>query len=350
MKQGLQILVVTDSATHKAGDTIFPLIRSLFAQDDVANILIADRNLVSNHGFFNANASKKSLTFVQPNPDYSHNNHRFLDMVNIDTKKIDAVLLRIDHPITPEFLEHLKKSFSGIPILNNPDGLQIAGAKDFLYNISDEMDDLLPPVRLCSNAKQVSDFTGIVGGVVLKQLRSYGGKGVMRYRPGAETDLNSLDDVEKYLAENGHCLAMQYQDNPAQSDNRLIVLDGKFIGGFQRVAADGGWLCNLNSAGSIGGVVETLTEREQQIIDRISPMMKQMGVLLYGVDVLMNANNERVLSEINTLNVGGIARLEGITGQPLVAQVATKIVEKIQEARSLALQPRMGIDPNPSMA
>ena len=50
-------------------------------------------------------------------------------------------------------------------------------------------------------------------------------------------------------------------------------------------------------------------------------------MFLYGVDTLLNDNGERVLSEVNTLNVGGISVLEEMTGEPLTQRVVEHVMK-----------------------
>ena len=94
---------------------------------------------------------------------------------------------------------------------------------------------------------------------------------------------------------------------------------------------------------SRGGAVETkIDEREQKIIDIVDPILRKNGVFLYGIDTLINGNGERVLSEINTLNVGGIKVLEDMQGKPLTAIVA-KEVAKLHKAHCILLQNELEI-------
>ena len=57
------------------------------------------------------------------------------------------------------------------------------------------------------------------------------------------------------------------------------------------------------------------------------------GVLIYGVDTLVDDNGLRTLSEINTLSIGGFPQAEQQTGKPIIKMLIDKIFE-YADARS----------------
>ncbi|MEL7221577.1 MAG: hypothetical protein AAGJ93_09680, partial [Bacteroidota bacterium] len=50
------------------------------------------------------------------------------------------------------------------------------------------------------------------------------------------------------------------------------------------------------------------------------PRLQEAGVLIYGVDTLMGDDGKRVLSEINTLSIGGFPQAEAQSGRPIISQ------------------------------
>jgi len=68
-----------------------------------------------------------------------------------------------------------------------------------------------------------------------------------------------------------------------------------------------------------------VTKREVSIIDNIKSKLRKEGIFMYGVDTLVDDDGHRVLSEINTLSIGGWPQaqvqtglgVEGITGYKL---------------------------------
>jgi glutathione synthase len=173
--------------------------------------------------------------------------------------------------------------------------------------------------------------------MVLKVLRSCGGKGVVRFRENGPTDIRTRDEAANFIQENGACLAMEYLDNPNQSDNRLIVLDGEILGAIRRVPKPGGWLCNLSAGGSYE--IAEPDAREIEMVRRITPSLRALGIQYYGVDTLIDANGNRMLSEINTTNAGGAWRYERVTGKPVCRMIADQFVESAQKILSVGRLP-----------
>jgi glutathione synthase len=223
------------------------------------------------------------------------------------------------------FLRYIEQVWPNRFIANNPSGMIRTGTKAFLLSLRPRLRGLMPPVALCNNIDNVMSFREEHPDMVLKVLRSCGGKGVVRFRAHGETDLSTREEAEAFIRENGACLAMEYLDNPEQSDNRLIVLDGEILGAIRRVPRPGGWLCNLSAGGSYE--IAEPDAREKEMVRRIAPHLRALGVHYYGVDTLMAADGSRMLSEINTTNAGGAWRYERVTGRPVCQRIADQFVD-----------------------
>jgi glutathione synthase len=103
------------------------------------------------------------------------------------------------------------------------------------------------------------------------------------------------------------------------------VLDGEILGAIRRVPRPGGWLCNLSAGGSYE--IAEPDAREKEMVRRIAPHLRALGVHYYGVDTLMAADGSRMLSEINTTNAGGAWRYERVTGRPVCQRIADQFVD-----------------------
>ena len=60
-------------------------------------------------------------------------------------------------------------------------------------------------------------------------------------------------------------------------------------------------------------------------------MLHSFGIIKYGFDTLVNDEGKRVLSEINTMSIGGLAPLEELSGKPVVRQAAQTIWQYAKE-------------------
>ena len=345
MTQQNNIIIITDSRTHAEIEAFYPMAAHLSQQSSVASVLVADRALMDNYDFFEGhNPNVSQLVVREVDGDYNYYNGEAQDKYPLKTVGIDefdTIWTRMDHPVTDEFLAYLRDTFQnkhGKFVCHDPDGIMKTASKRFLAEIKDDMGDLMPDVKLCETARDVQAFQKAhPNGAVLKQLKSHGGKGVVRYNPNDpdNSDLNTQRDIEKFLEEAGPCLAMEFLQPEVQSDNRIIVMNGEIIGAIQRTPGKDGWQCNLSSGGKFEGT--EVSEREHDIVRHLNPYMRENGIFIYGVDALLNDNGERVLSEVNTANVGGITPLEQVSGTPYTLFVAQDFAKAAQN-RTLKVQ------------
>ena len=124
-------------------------------------------------------------------------------------------------------------------------------------------------------------------------------------------------------------LAMKYLKNVTQGDKRVVVVGGEIQGAILRLPARGSWLCNLKQGGS--AAFADVDKSERQIAEVISPILRKQGVLIFGFDTLVDDHGIRRLSEINTLNVGGLLQAQEFSGVPIIKNSANAIWKYIVE-------------------
>jgi glutathione synthase len=188
--------------------------------------------------------------------------------------------------------------------------------------------DVCPPIKLCHSVEEILEFANYHE-LVLKPLKEYGGKGILRLNKHELQDGDKkydsetyLKSIETYIQKEGF-LAMKFLKNVKQGDKRLIVVDGDIMAASLRMPADGSWLCNVAMGGT--SVKTVPDDREIQIIERINPYLKENGILMYGADTLVDDNGDRILSEINTLSIGGFPQAEMQTKRPIIKITIDKI-------------------------
>jgi len=328
-----KVLILTDSSRHIDVESLFPITRHLVSNSQIDSVYVADRADVENAPFYHSHSLNFTRFYARRVDDrYAlETTGTFYPASMIPIDDFDAVWIRLDHPVTDDFLKYVQALMPAHFIINDPDGLIKTRSKAFLLELSGVLGDAMPPLTLCNTAQEVEDFKKhYESGVVLKQLESFGGRGVVRYRDSKETDLQNRDDVANYLAENGPCIAMKYLDPQiGQSDDRIVVANGVAICALRRTPGKAGWLCNLTS----GGMAEDVTPRQDEIdiVELLDPVMRRHGIFLYGADLLLDEKGRRVLSEINTLNVGGITESEAFNGRSLSKFIADYMATIIAE-------------------
>ena len=120
---------------------------------------------------------------------------------------------------------------------------------------------------------------------------------------------------------------MKYLKNVTQGDKRILVVGGKIMAASLRLPAPNSWLCNVAQGGI--SVPSELEKEEIDIIKTISPRLEQEGIFIFGADTLVNDDGKRILSEINTLSIGGFPQAEKQTGKPIVQDTINKIIKYI---------------------
>ena len=171
--------------------------------------------------------------------------------------------------------------------------------------------------------------------IVLKPLKEYGGRGLLKIDGKTTDDGTEKHDTDQYLEslkesiEKDGYLSMKYLKNVSEGDKRILVVGGEILASSLRLPAKDSWLCNVAQGGK--SVSSEVTEREREIIQTINPTLKKKGVLIYGADTLVDDDGKRVLSEVNTLSVGGFPQAEAQTGKPVINTLISKIFEYADE-------------------
>ena len=239
-----------------------------------------------------------------------------------------SFFLRLPRPISDGYLTKLGDYFKDKCIINEPMGIVETSNKSFLPRFA----HLTVPMKVCHSVEEVKEFADDRE-IVLKPLKEYGGKGLMRIK-GDQAWMGDnlistqklLNDIESILVADGY-LAMEFLPNVSQGDKRLLVVDGEIMAASLRLPKEGSWLCNVAQGGQS---VSSIPEPEEiEMIQELQPVLKAKGIFIYGVDTLVNNEGKRVLSEINTLSIGGFPQAEKQTGLPILSRTIDKIIDHI---------------------
>lgn len=149
--------------------------------------------------------------------------------------------------------------------------------------------------------------------VIAKHERGYQGKSVRKFESREELEkfVNKIN--EKNL---GMFLWQKYL--PTKWDIRVVIVNGKAIGGMKRSAVGAEFRSNF----SLGGAVETwnLSEEERDLAEKVAEVC---GLDYGGVDIMKDENGENYILEVNRqCQFQGFEKATGIN-------VAKKIVEMI---------------------
>jgi glutathione synthase len=291
---------------------------------------VASRGNSANDAFFQ-NCDSTNLQAVEVHTDFSFDKSgkQFIENTQpVDVQDYDVIIMRLPRPISDYFLNFVTELGKDKVIINHPKGIQQTSTKAFLLNFL----EICPPIRLCHSIDEILTFA-IQFPIVLKPLKEYGGKGILRIDGDVLNDgttnfdtLSYLENMKSYIETEGF-LAMEFLKNVSQGDKRILVVNGQILASSLRLPAENSWLCNVAQGGR--SVHSKATPEEIEIINTISPKLLEAGILIFGADTLVNNDGKRILSEINTLSIGGFPQAEKQTGKPILQQTIDGIINYV---------------------
>ncbi len=236
--------------------------------------------------------------------------HVALDAPSIlDLHVIDVVLVRQDPPFNMAYITAahlLERLRPETLVLNDPRSIRDAPEKLFVA----EFPDLTPPTLITRDIGRVREFRKEHGDIILKPLYGNGGAGVFRLSSD-DSNFNALIEIflEAYAEP---MIAQKYLPAVKKGDKRIILLDGEAVGAINRVPAKGETRSNLH----VGGKAEPveMTDRDQEICDRIGPALSERGLVLVGIDIIGDW-----LTEINVTSPTGVQEVRRFGGPDISA-------------------------------
>lgn len=330
-----RFLTLTDHSGHSQHNSLYALMAKLAVHPQTQEVYVASRGNAQNEGFFGEMTSTKIHAHkIDQNFVFQEQGEQFLanqELVNF--QDFDVIMMRLPRPISDEFLHYLKQNIRAEQlIVNDPLGIIKTSTKQFLLNFP----SVCPPIQLCKTKEAVLAFAQQFP-IVLKPLREYGGKGIVKINGDQVSDGNKtleltdyLNSIEKELQTDGY-LAMQFLKNVSQGDKRILVVNGEILASSLRLPAPDSWLCNVAQGGK--SVASTVSPEEEDIIATITPSLLKEGIVVFGADTLVGDDGKRILSEINTLSIGGFPQAEVQTGKPIVQQAINNIIAYLNNQR-----------------
>jgi len=321
MKKAKKLLILTDHAKHTTNNSFYAIATALKRLDYWEAIHICSRGLESNQKFFEGRSSELWVNPLDRAITFSNMRDRWKE--NVTLQKLgayDSLLLRLPRPVGRNFFAILEQNFREGQIINRPSGIMLTGHKKYLLNFP----EIAPQMRWVNSPEEAIELSKKFG-IVLKPGEEYGGKGILKIQGNhlwAGDEKMDLSRLSEFFLPEG-MLAMKFLTNVTKGDKRTIVAGDKILGSTIRFPPPDSWMCNIAQ----GGYAEQSMpdEEDEKIVQVIGPKLKEHGIVLYGFDTLVNDDGHRVLSEINSLSIGGIAPLEKTSGRPLSQEIATII-------------------------
>lgn len=334
MNKAITFLVLTDHRVHKAGNPIYSVLPALRDHPACAHIHIASRGNFKNEDFFyDCEDDALDILSVEEGFAFDESGQQFLTSQTAGRLgEYDCILMRLPRPVEPSFMTFLAEIGKETVFINHPTGIERTSNKAYLLNFP----SLCPPMKLCREVNEILEFAAEFP-IVLKPLKEYGGKGILKIEGNTLYEGNKAHPVEafllrqaNYIKSDGY-LAMKYMQHVDQGDKRILLVGGEIMGASLRLPSKGSWLCNVAQGGR--SVPTEVTAAEHDIIRQITPALAKEGILIAGVDTLMGDHGRRILSEINTLSVGGFSNIQEQSGKPVIQQSIQAIIHYVNQKK-----------------
>ena len=208
---------------------------------------------------------------------------------NIELAKFFYVIFfRTNPPVDMEYLTvlHLLQLIENeVLIINRPSSIIQYPEKIFPHFFK-----FSPPTLITQNRDLASAFIRKHKQVVMKPLYSYGGDGVKK--------ISSVKQIGELA---GKVIFQKFLPEIANGDRRLVIINGKLEGVIKRTPTKGSILSNFYRGGSLA--VERASEKELGIHKILSPILKESGILICGVDLIDGKVTEINITSPATFNV-----------------------------------------------
>ena len=309
------LLVLTDHSNHSSENALYPLVQSMRRHPRCKRIDVATRKHPGNDLFFKKLIPKGLLVqTVDESFVYHPDGRQFKKpQTQQSIRSYDVVWLRLPPPLSEEFLSFLKKSYPNTLFINDPAGIWETGSKAFLLNFP----DLCPPIQLCESIEDIEAWKNKFP-IVLKPLREYGGRGIIRIDGDQVWDgnqeLSFSAFAEAYQANPVPFLGVKFLTKVANGDKRIVVINGKIMGASLRLPPKDSWICNVSMGGS--SHQSEADEDERHIIERLHPELKRKGIVMYGVD---------------TTSIGGLPAIDRVSELPIIKIAGDQLWQFITE-------------------
>jgi glutathione synthase len=203
----------------------------------------------------------------------------------------DIIFMRKDPPFDMQYIYttymlELAEN-AGVFVANKPQSLRDANEKF----VTTWFADCCPPTLISCDHDALIAFHEQHGDVVFKPLEGMGGASVYRLKPGDPNLTVILDQLTQ--GERRYIMGQTYIPEITEGDKRVHIIDGEvFPYGLRRVPKKGEWRGNL-AAGASGEAFK-IGKQEQQIGERVGPVLRDHGIVFAGIDIIGN-----YLTEIN---------------------------------------------------
>lgn len=314
-----------ETLTPTKNSTIL-IIRECLKRGHKVSILYPENLTVRN------NVAYGRLLRIEPMEKVPENITQFFKKVTFKSilsplHSLDSLMIRKDPPIDPVIFNFLDSIKNECIILNDVDGIRKANNKLFTTTFNDPSNSYLPITYVSKSKEFIRQTINEMPGdkVILKPLVGSGGHGVIVLEKNAQSNISSILDFYIHgQGESNYIIIQEYIEGAEQGDVRVLMLNGKFLGAYNRRPPEGDIRANIQ----IGGTAHKykMTDSQMAVCRKIGPRLAADGLYFVGVDMI----GDKIL-EVNVLNPGGISNINKLDKVKLHLKVVDFIEEKVHE-------------------
>ena len=215
----------------------------------------------------------------------------FREEMQIKLSELDVILMRQDPPFNSNFIYNTyvleSAEREGVLVINKPASLRDCNEKVF----ATEFPECCTPFLVTSEPSLLRSFIDDHKDTVIKPLAGMGGSSIFRIR-NSDPNLNVILETitESFTTK---VMIQTYIPEITNGDKRILLINGNPMNAaVARVPADGELRGNLAAGAS--AVARSLTEKDLWICEQVGPKLKELGLVLVGLDIIGD-----YLTEIN---------------------------------------------------
>jgi len=238
----------------------------------------------------------------------------------------DCLMIRKDPPMNPIVFNFLDAIKDEVVMINDVDGIRKANNKLYTTTFHDPHNTYLPITHVSGSKKFINKTIdeSKAEKMILKPLDGSGGRGVIVLEKNARENINSLLDFYIDDQNDNYVILQEFIEGADEGDVRVMMLNGKFIGAYNRKPASGELRANIQQGGTAHKY--SLTESQQKICKKVGAKLLADGLYFVGLDMI----GDKIL-EVNVLNPGGLTNINKLDKLKLHKLVVDFIEEKVDE-------------------
>lgn len=258
-------------------------------------------------------ASMLHIDFVDGKPWYT-----VLKQYQVRLCELHTVVMRKDPPVNSQYIYATmlldRVIQQGGHVVNNPSTLRSFNEKLGILGLSSA-----PASIVSSQLSLLQEFIALHGKVVIKQLDSYGGKGIFML---SKSDVN-CENLLRLITKNQQLpvMAQVYIPEITKGDKRILIINGSpYATALVRTPNASNMLGNIDAGAKVS--CAPLSAIDYDISKKIAKLLLDQDVVFAGIDIIGS-----YCTEINITSPTGVKELTEFTGDNIASKINVALVK-----------------------